>query len=135
MEQLAPSFSKLTNLIITHCGLTWQDVQKIITMLQHLEILVLGWNKITKIATPTSIFSPSVCNLTELGLDGNPLDSWSEVLKLGCLKKLTLLSLNDCQIKEIRFDDRLQGEKTENFPSLEELHLRCNVINDVSIFI
>lgn len=102
-------------------------------MWRHIEEIILAYNKIS-IITPPSLDTFSD-KLTTLVLDGNPLNSWKEILNLGMLKNLGDLSVNDCKLEHIVFDDTYHGEKTNLFTKLKELHIKQNLIKDVIIHI
>ena len=74
-------------------------------------------------------FVNQIENLTNLSLSDNPtLKSWDPFInRLGKLKYLEELILNNCSINEIQFD-----ESTELFPSLKYLYMSDNNISSYS---
>ncbi|XP_077302951.1 tubulin-binding cofactor E isoform X2 [Arctopsyche grandis] len=127
-DRLSEYFPNLQKLSLTHCDIEWEDIDRISRIWSRICELILAYNRIEKITISSSfIFSE---NLTTLVLDGNPLESWVEILKLGTLNNLKDLSLNDCNIKTVTFDDKFRGEKLNLFTSLENLYLKQNEIND-----
>ncbi|KAG6438752.1 hypothetical protein O3G_MSEX000194, partial [Manduca sexta] len=101
----------------------WREVIQLSAQLPDLRELDV---RIQKIPSP----GVTLRSLTILRLDGNPIDSWREVMNLGQLRNLQTLSLNECLIEEIRFNDKPGGQKVDVFENLEVLFLSRNRIND-----
>ena len=76
--------------------------------------------------------SESLTSLTELNLSNNPIEEWSDILRLSpLLPNLSILSLNECMISKITFPDN--GEANW-FSSLTMLQLSsCKIDNWASI--
>ncbi|CAG5059932.1 unnamed protein product [Parnassius apollo] len=122
--QLSVNFANLEKLNISVCDYEWSDILVLSHLWPKINEIIAAYNRIKKIIPPED----TLHTLTILRLDGNPIDSWYEVMNLGRLKNLKVLSLNDCEIGEIRFNDDLG--KVELFENLEVLFLNRNKIND-----
>lgn len=132
-DELSSYFNSLQKINVAYCDIEWEDVLRICRMWRHIEEIILAYNRISIISLPSQdTFSEK---LTILVLDGNPLNSWKEILNLGMLKNLSDLSVNDCNLEYIEFDDTYCGEKTNLFIKLEQLHIKQNLIKDVNIYI
>lgn len=128
LTQLSINFASLEKLNISVCDYEWADILSLSHLFPKINELVAAYNRIKTIIPP----SVTLRTLTTIRLDGNPLESWYEVMNLGMLKNLKILSLNDCLISEIRFNDN-PNEKVDVFENLEVLFLNRNRIDDVSI--
>lgn len=129
LTQLSINFSALEKLNISVCDYEWQDILALSHLWPKLNELIAAYNRIKKINPPENTLN----TLTVLRLDGNPIDNWCEVINLGYLKNLKVLSLNDCHIGVIRFNNDPGYGKVDVFENLEVLFLNRNSINDVSI--
>lgn len=125
LTQLSINFSNLEKLNISVCDYEWADIVSLSHLWPNINEIIAAYNRIKTITAP----SVTLRTLTTLRLDGNPLDSWYEVMNLGHLKNLKVLSLNDCQIVDIRFNDD-SNNKIDVFENLEVLFLNRNKIND-----
>ncbi|XP_049882216.1 tubulin-specific chaperone E [Pectinophora gossypiella] len=123
--QLSKNFMNLEKLNISHCDYEWADILALSHLWPNVNEVIAAYNRIKTITPPYDTLS----SLTTLRLDGNPIESWYEILNLGRLKNLKVLSLNDCQIEKIRFNDE-GNEKVDVFENLEVLFLNRNKIND-----
>lgn len=128
MAQLSINFANLEKLNISVCDYEWADIIALSHLWPKLNEMIAAYNRIKTIIPP----SVTLRTLTVLKLDGNPLASWYEVMNLGMMKNLKVLSLNDCQITDIRFNENPE-DKVDLFEKLEVLFLNRNRINDVSI--
>ncbi|XP_045457461.1 tubulin-specific chaperone E [Melitaea cinxia] len=126
LTQLSINFSALEKLNISVCDYEWQDILALSHLWPKLNELIAAYNRIKKISPPENTLN----TLTVLRLDGNPIENWSEVINLGYLKNLKVLSLNDCHIGAIRFNDDPGYGKVNVFENLEVLFLNRNSIND-----
>lgn len=131
LSQLSINFANLERVNISVCDYEWSDVMTLSYLWPNVNEIIAAFNCIRKISVPD--FTRTLSSLTILRLDGNPIDSWYDVLKLGTLKGLKVLSLNDCFIEEIRFNDGPE-DKVDVFENLEVLFLNRNRIKDVSMF-
>ncbi|XP_037970492.2 tubulin-specific chaperone E [Plutella xylostella] len=125
LAQLSRKFPNLRKINLSHCDYEWSDIVALSQLWPQLTEMVAAFNQIHRIFPPTDVLS----NLSALWLDGNPIKSWGEVLGLGQLKSLKMLSLNDCAIEEIRFND-VPKEKVDAFENLELLFLNRTKIGD-----
>ncbi|PZC70463.1 hypothetical protein B5X24_HaOG216098 [Helicoverpa armigera] len=124
LAQLSINFASLEKLNISVCDYEWADILALSHLWPKLNEMIAAYNRIKKIIPPTLTLK----TLTVLKLDGNPLESWHEIMNLGNLN-LKVLSLNECQITEIRFNDN-PDDKVDIFEKLEVLFLNRNRIND-----
>ncbi|KAJ8706138.1 hypothetical protein PYW07_010915 [Mythimna separata] len=125
LAQLSINFANLEKINISVCDYEWADILALSHLWPKLNEMIAAYNRI-KIIIPPSV---TLRTLTVLKLDGNPLDRWSEILNLGSLKNLKVLSLNDCLFSEIRFSEN-PDDKVDIFQKLEVLFLNRNRIND-----
>ncbi|KAJ2943191.1 hypothetical protein O0L34_g18902 [Tuta absoluta] len=124
LTQLSMNFINLEKLNISHCDYEWSDVLTLSHLWPKITEIIAAYNRIRKLSMPIK----TLATLTVLRLDGNPIDSWHEIMNIGGLKNLKVLSLNDCQIEQIRFND--ESDKVDLFENLEVLFLNRNKIND-----
>ncbi|VVD00521.1 unnamed protein product, partial [Leptidea sinapis] len=122
---LSGNFSNLEKLNISVCNYEWSDILALSHLWPKITEIIAAYNIIDKITPPDTLGT-----LTILRLDGNPLSSWSEVVNLGRMKNLKVLSLNDCYLEKIRFKDELANVEVDLFENLEVLFLNRNRIND-----
>lgn len=125
LAQLSINFANLEKLNISVCDYEWADIVSLSHLWPKLNEMIAAYNRIKKIIPP----AVTLRTLTILRLDGNPIDSWYEVMNLGMLENLKVLSLNDCHLFEIRFNDN-PADKVDVFENLEVLFLNRNKIND-----
>ncbi|KAM3968531.1 tubulin-binding cofactor E [Aphomia sociella] len=126
LAQLSINFSNLGKLNISVCEYEWADIIALSHLWPKINEIIAAHNRIKWIIAPKLTLS----TLTTLRLDGNPIDSWREILNLGQMRNLTVLSLNDCQIGEIRFNNDTNNRKVDVFKNLEVLFLNRNRIKD-----
>ncbi|XP_047999954.1 tubulin-specific chaperone E [Leguminivora glycinivorella] len=126
LDQLSIHLSNLEKLNLSVCDYDWSDILALSHLTPKIHEIIAAYNRVKTISPPTV----TLRTLTILKLDGNPIDSWYEVMNLGWLKNLKVLSLNDCQIEEIRFNDNPGNAKVDVFENLEVLFLNRNKIND-----
>ncbi|XP_026764914.2 tubulin-specific chaperone E [Galleria mellonella] len=126
LAQLSINFSNLEKLNISVCEYEWADILALSHLWPNVNEIIAAHNKIKWITAPQL----TLHTLTTLRLDGNPIDSWREILNLGKMRNLKVLSLNDCHIGEIRFNDEPNNKKVDVFQNLEVLFLNRNRIND-----
>lgn len=107
-----------------HIAKLWPDIEQ----------LSIAENSISFLHQPdtTKIFR----NLKFLDLKGNPLNYFSEVIKLGNVKTLQTLYCIATHIETIQLPDCVEwNEHLDIFPNLEELNLNDNhLINQSMIF-
>ncbi|KAI8433589.1 hypothetical protein MSG28_015610 [Choristoneura fumiferana] len=126
MAQLSINFANLQKLNISVCDYEWSDLLALSHLWPKIDEIIAAYNRIKNIIPPKI----TLRTLTVIRLDGNPIDSWYEVMNLGWLENLKILSLNDCQIEQIRFNDNPSNAKVDVFENLEVLFLNRNKIND-----
>ncbi|KAG6463920.1 hypothetical protein O3G_MSEX014154 [Manduca sexta] len=126
LSQLSINFAKLEKINVSVCDYEWPDLLSLSHLWPKVGEIIAAYNRIQKIPFP----GVTLRSLTILRLDGNPIDSWREVMNLGQLRNLQTLSLNECLIEEIRFNDKPGGQKVDVFENLEVLFLSRNRIND-----
>lgn len=129
LSQLSINFASLEKLNISVCDYEWSDLVALSHLWPKIRELMAAYNRIRKLSAP----EVTLRTLEVLRLDGNPIESWQEITALGALRNLTTLSLNDCEISEIRFNDVPGNGKVDMFAELEVLFLNRNKINDVSV--
>ena len=83
-RSLALAFANLRHLVINNMGYTWKDIVHCSTMWPSVKRLEAPNNGISTLEfMDNDIF----CHLESLNLEGNPIDSWEEINKLGQLPK------------------------------------------------
>ncbi|XP_022939765.1 tubulin-folding cofactor E [Cucurbita moschata] len=98
-------------LVLNNTGITWMQVETLEHSLPTIEELHLMGNKISTVTPESS--SPMVQGfnlLRLLNLENNCIAEWSEILKLGQLRSLKQIQLNNNKLSRIFY------------PSLDELH-------------
>lgn len=127
MSQLSINFANLGKLNISVCDYNWSDIIVLSHLWPKIHEVIAAYNRIKKITPPDVTLN----TLTILRLDGNPIDSWVDVVNLGRLKNLKVLSLNDCLIESISFNNKPGNANVDVFENLEVLFLNRNRISDV----
>ncbi|XP_023938324.2 tubulin-specific chaperone E [Bicyclus anynana] len=125
LAKLSINFANLEKLNISVCDYEWSDILALSHLWPNINEIIAAFNRIKTINAPDVTLN----TLAVLRLDGNPIESWYEVMNLGRLKNLKVLSLNDCHIEHIRFNENGYG-KLDIFESLEVMFLNRNRIND-----
>ncbi|XP_045780874.1 tubulin-specific chaperone E [Maniola jurtina] len=126
LTKLSINFANLEKLNISVCDYEWSDILALSHLWPNVNEILAAYNRIKTITPPEDTLHV----LKVLILDGNPIDSWREVMNLGMLKNLKVLSLNDCHIAEIRFNDYPGNGKVDVFENLEVLFLNRDRIID-----
>lgn len=111
----------------------WSNVMHIARLWPDIEQIGIAENSISFLQQPdtTKIFR----NLKFLDLKGNPLNYFSEIIKLGNIKTLQTLYCIATHIETIQLPDCAWNEYLDIFPNLEELNLNDNhLINQAMIF-
>ncbi|XP_012251255.2 tubulin-specific chaperone E isoform X2 [Athalia rosae] len=122
------SFSKVNQLTMAKMKYNWEDVQKCIEMFPAIRELSISFNAVNTLEKPRDC--SNMMKITALTLEGNLIDSWNEVLKLGSLPCLECLNLNDNRIGAIRFPTDESTAKTSLFTGLRQLHMSANNISE-----
>ncbi|CAF4945171.1 unnamed protein product [Pieris macdunnoughi] len=125
MLHLSNNFASLEKLNISVCDYNWFDLLALSHLWPNINEIIAAYNRIKEITPP----DVTLRTLSVLRLDGNPIDSWEEIIHLGRLRKLNVLSLNDCLIESIRFNND-PGNAKDLFENLEVLFLNRNRIRD-----
>lgn len=132
--ELEKYFRHLKNINLRRCNLRqWSNVMHIARLWPNIEQLSIAENSISFLQQPDTaqIFR----NLKFLDLKGNPLNYFSEVIKLGNIKTLQTLYCIATHIETIQLPNCAWNEHLEMFPNLEELNLNDNhLTNQALIF-
>lgn len=124
-ECFKDDFTELVELVLCKCWYQWDDLVKASVMWPKLQSLKVPNNPISTLDIPLDYFQ----NICILDLWGCNITDWSEINKLGHLKKLELLNISRNGISEINIppDEGL-------FPSLKTLFIAdCNIGNWKSV--
>lgn len=122
--QLQSAFRSVKHIVLNSMGSNWKDVLTSAVMWPSVTAVSVRFNRINELESP----HPGVLsNLTSLFLESNPIVNWAQINKLGNLLSLQVLHVGDTGLKKVFFP----GEGTTSlFPSLIELNLQCNEIDD-----
>ncbi|XP_035022950.1 tubulin-specific chaperone E [Hippoglossus stenolepis] len=124
-SSLCRSFFSLKVLSLIRCDLTWPQILECAPMWPQLEDLCVEENNITELQRPEGVLQ----NVTKLNLSRNPLMQ-ETLVNLSALPRLKQLSLSQCGLSVIRFDDAAPGSQTDKFPELREVNLNDNNISE-----
>jgi len=116
---LEPSFRSLKSLIAGNMDYDWKDVVQCSVMWPQIEQLAVPMNNIRCLEFMNN---DTFCHLKVLNLEGNAIENWEEVNKLGQLPCLEQLSLYGTGLKNILV-------KENSFAKLAKLSLSNNKIN------
>lgn len=126
---LKEAFSILEVIILMRMNYSWPQIHQCSQMWPYLLHLVIPFNVIQTLDIPEP---DRLMNLEHLDMEGNCIEQWSEVQKLGHLPKLKWLNLNNNRISSIVFIDVAPCKKTQLFMALETLYLENNSIKQWS---
>ncbi|GBP06342.1 Tubulin-specific chaperone E [Eumeta japonica] len=126
LAQNSTHFEGLEKINISVCDYEWEDILSLSHLWPEIKEIVAAYNNVKTIIPPKL----TLYNLTTLRLDGNPISDWAEIMKLGRIGNLKTLSLNDCEIQRIRFNDNQDNTKLDIFERLETLFLNRNKVDD-----
>lgn len=129
MEISRDSFSTVEDLTMAKMNYNWFDIQQCVSMFPSLREISVSFNVVSIIREPLTA-DDNLMKIRRLTLEGNSIDSWDEILKLGCLPCLEHLNLNSNKIDKIRFPTDEPTAKTSQFPSLRQLHVSQNNISE-----
>ncbi|XP_034940135.1 tubulin-specific chaperone E [Chelonus insularis] len=127
-KNLKNAFTKVNQLTMARMNYTWDDVEWCTSLFPSLKILHVPFNNICILKEPET--DASLKQLVVLSLEGNGINDWTEILKLGKLESLENLNLNSNNIDVIRLPRDDENGKTSMFPALRQLHLSKNLINE-----
>lgn len=138
IAELEPNFRHLKSINLRRCHIRqWSTLIHIARLWPNIEKLAIAENSITYLTTPNidQIFR----NLRFLDLKGNPLNNFTEVLKLGNLKTLETLYCISNHFEKISLPECPPDAFLDIFPNLIELNLQENhiidqVINENNIY-
>ncbi|XP_018330866.1 tubulin-specific chaperone E [Agrilus planipennis] len=120
-------FESIKTLICGAMNLNWTDLQKLSVVFPELEELRAPKNQITSLNTSPS---HSFQKLQLLDIEDNKVGKWEEIIKLGVIKTLEQLILENTGIKEIKFPCKDGDNACNNFENLKKLTLTNNEISD-----
>ncbi|XP_021917557.1 tubulin-specific chaperone E isoform X2 [Zootermopsis nevadensis] len=122
------SFQSLEHVIMGRMEYVWSQILDCATMWPFVEKLQVPFNNITTLdAPPEGILH----HLKSLDLEGNLINDWREINKLGQLPCLEYLNASDVGVKEVYFPVCETEQKTRLFPALKQLNLSRNNIDSL----
>lgn len=127
--ELEPHFRHLKTVNLRRCNIRqWSNVLHLARLWPNVEQLSIAENSISTLSTPNreQVFK----SLKFLDLKGNPLNYFSEVLKLGNLCTLQVLYCISNHIEYIQLPECDPDKCLDIFESLYELNLQENLIVD-----
>lgn len=120
-------FENLKSLILDNCGMSeWNDVLAVAKLCPNLAEFSIKKNKIKTLNNSEEVMK----SIESLVLGDNSIEDFNEILKLGNLKNLKELMLNNNQIKSVKLPHCNFDERLKIFASLDTLNLRYNPIED-----
>lgn len=129
IPQLEPNFRHLKSINLRRCNIRqWNTVVYIARLWPNIEKLAIAENSIGYLTTPDT--SQVFRNLRFLDLKGNPLNNFTEVLKLGNIRTLETLYCIANHFEKVSLPDCPPDEYLTIFPSLIEINLQENHIVD-----
>ncbi|XP_019631019.1 PREDICTED: tubulin-specific chaperone E-like [Branchiostoma belcheri] len=123
---LSPALQTIRTIFYNRVQLQTEQLLRCSTMWPALRELHICFNSITVLDSLGTQFPA----LTLLNLEGNLLQDWEEVLKLGDMKSLETLIVNDTGLTRIAFKDTGVGEKSGLFPNLKSLSISRNKLEN-----
>lgn len=129
IDELEQYFRHIKNINLRRCNLRqWSNVMHIARLWPDIEQLSIAENSISHLQQPdtTTIFR----NLKFLDLKGNPLNYFTEILKLGNVRTLKTLYCIATHIETIQLADCASDEYLDAFECLEELNLNDNYLTN-----
>ncbi|KAG8224362.1 hypothetical protein J437_LFUL005243 [Ladona fulva] len=79
---LSYAFASLEHIVLGKIYYTWENVMSCVGMWKNLCELQVPWNNMTSLTIP-----PDSLKIQSLDLEGNPIEDWDEINKLGCLER------------------------------------------------
>ncbi|XP_066992589.1 tubulin-specific chaperone E isoform X2 [Anabrus simplex] len=124
--ELQDAFRSLEHLIAGLLEYTWSEMMTCATMWPHIKSLQVPYNHFVVLEpSPSNVLS----QLKFLDLDGNPIDSWAEINKLGKLPCLETLNVSNTGLTDIYFPTEKPDQKTDLFQALRKLCITENKIS------
>ncbi|CAH1263681.1 TBCE [Branchiostoma lanceolatum] len=123
---LSPALQTVKIVFYNRVQLQTEQLLRCSSMWPALRELHICFNNITVLDRLGAQFPA----LTLLNLEGNLLHDWQEVLKLGGMKSLETLIVNDTGLTRIAFKDMSVGEKTDMFPCLKSISISRNKLQN-----
>ncbi|XP_069698305.1 tubulin-specific chaperone E [Periplaneta americana] len=125
--ELQGSFQALEHLIMAGMDYSWSQILNCAVMWPDIYILQVPFNKITTLETPPSGI---LQHLKSLDLEGNEINDWREINKLGTIPCLEYLNVSNVGVSEVFFPVCQPELKTRLFPALKQIHLSQNNIHN-----
>ncbi|XP_078169680.1 tubulin folding cofactor E / Pfifferling (PFI) isoform X1 [Carex rostrata] len=156
LEHEVTEYSSLKNirlLVLNHCSIMWDVIEKLKISIPLVEELHLMSNKLQMIEPTAGTFVQGFDSLRLLNLEDNNIESWDEILKLSHVRSLEELHLNMNKLKSIYYpssdtscvpfeklrclllgrndiDDVVSVDALNSFPSLVDVRLSENPVSD-----
>jgi hypothetical protein len=130
-DTLDNCFDSVQSLFANRMAYDWTTIFDCVKLFPVLQNLHICFNRVSSIDGVLSL--PCSSSLRLINLEGNPIDSWDNVIVLGELKQLETLILNDCLLSQIRFPGSCRTP-TGLFPALRSLSICGNQLVDWSSF-
>ncbi|XP_044270967.1 tubulin-specific chaperone E [Tribolium madens] len=123
-ETLIGGFPNVKTLICGCMELTWGHICRLGRVFPSLEEFRAPNNQICEVGSPEGVFT----QLKLLDLEGNKIEFWTEICKLGGLPHLEQLILEDIGLRSIEFEG--DSPKVAVFSTLKKLCVVKNLINE-----
>lgn len=127
--ELEPHFRNLKNINLRRCNIRqWSSILHIARLWPDIEQLSIAENSISSLSAPDT--SEVFRSIKFLDLKGNPLNYFSEVMKLGNLSTLQILYSISNHIESVQLPACDTDKRLDDFRDLVELNLHGNFIID-----
>ncbi|PNF32444.1 Tubulin-specific chaperone E [Cryptotermes secundus] len=120
------SFQVLEHIIMGRMEYSWSQILDCALMWLSVETLQVPFNNITTLETPPDEILQHV---KSLDLEGNSVNDWREINKLGTLPCLEYLNISHVGVSEVYFPVFQAEQKTRLFSTLKHLYLSRNNIH------
>lgn len=84
LNQIKQAFSNVAQLTMAHMNYTWKEIEACTSMFTALRILSVPFNQVHTVEIP--ITNSPLLRLEALTLEGNSINKWEDVLKLGYIE-------------------------------------------------
>lgn len=102
------NYKSLRNLVLNGTRVTWSTVQDLVRLLDNLEELHLSLNEYKNVELDHTKVENKNASLRKLHFTGNPIESWTEISKLGYVfPSLESLVLAECPIRSLALEENL----------------------------